>query len=142
MLQTNENIRGESMLYLNLDENNYLLSVASIGGGIPADIDLAEYDLTGSRIRAHKWENDTLIFDADRYAEIEQEQNKITHEEINKMIVAKIRERYDANEEFKMINIGITDSDNEQYQAYRAYVAECIAWGDTLERGAGSDVLP
>lgn len=61
------------MIYLNIDENNYLLSVATVGGGIVADIDLAEYDLAGDRIRAHKWENDTLIFDADRYAEIEVE---------------------------------------------------------------------
>lgn len=56
--------------FLNVDENNYLLSVASVGGGIQADIDLTEYDLTGDRINAYKWENDTLIFDAERYAEI------------------------------------------------------------------------
>lgn len=61
------------MIYLNLDENNYLLSVATVGYGIEADIDLNEYDLTGDRIRAYKWENKTLIFDADRYAEIEAE---------------------------------------------------------------------
>ena len=56
--------------FLNVDENNYLLSVASVGGGIQADIDLTEYDLTGDRITAYKWENDTLTFDAERYAEI------------------------------------------------------------------------
>ena len=61
------------MIYLNIDENNYLLSIAKVGGGIEAEIDLAEYDLTGDRIRAHKWENDTLIFDADKYAEIQAE---------------------------------------------------------------------
>ena len=59
------------MIYLNIDKNNYLLSVATVGGGIEADIDLDKYDLTGDRIRAHKWENDTLIFDADKYTEIE-----------------------------------------------------------------------
>lgn len=61
------------------------------------------------------------------------ESETLTHEEINKMIVAKIREQYDVNEEFKMINIGIADPENEQYKAYRSYVSECIAWGDTLE---------
>lgn len=61
------------------------------------------------------------------------EQTTPTHEEINEMVVAKIREQYDVNEEFKMINLGIADPGNEQYQAYRAYVAECIAFGDTLE---------
>lgn len=59
------------MIYLNIDENNYLLSIAKVGGGIEAEIDLTEYDLTGDRINAHKWENDTLIFDADKYAEIQ-----------------------------------------------------------------------
>ncbi len=61
------------MIYLNLDENNYLLSVASVGVGIEADINLDEYDLTGYRIRAHKWDGKALIFDTDRYAEIEAE---------------------------------------------------------------------
>ena len=58
-------------IYLNVDDNNYLLSVATVGKGIEADLNLEEYDLTGSRIRAHKWENNTLIFDADRLAEVE-----------------------------------------------------------------------
>ena len=61
-------------MYLTLDENNYLLSIASVGGGIEADIDLSAYDLTGNRINAHKWENNTLIFDAEKFAEIEAEQ--------------------------------------------------------------------
>ncbi len=58
-------------VYLGIDENNYLLYVASIGGGIEAEIGLAEYDLSGDRIRAHKWDGEKLTFDADRYAEIE-----------------------------------------------------------------------
>ena len=67
------------MIYLNIDENNYLLSVATIGGGIEADIDLTEYDLTGDRINAHKWENDILIFDADKYAEIKADREAVTN---------------------------------------------------------------
>lgn len=62
--------------FLNLDENNYLLSVASVGGGIQADIDLTEYDLTGDRIRAYKWENNKLTFDSERYAEITKDKDK------------------------------------------------------------------
>ncbi len=61
------------MIYINIDENNYLLSIATVGGGIKAEIDLENYDLTGDRIRAYKWENNTLIFDADKYAEIQAE---------------------------------------------------------------------
>lgn len=64
------------MIFLNLDENGYLLSVAKVGGGIEAEIDLTEYDLTGDRIRAHKWDGESLIFDADRFAEIEAEQEE------------------------------------------------------------------
>lgn len=56
--------------YLNLDENNYLLSIATIGEGVKAEINLDKFDLSGDRISAHKWENDTLLFDAERYAEI------------------------------------------------------------------------
>lgn len=70
------------MIYLNLDENNYLLSVATIGGGVAAEIDLDNYDLSGDRIRAHKWEDNTLTFDADKYAEIEAE--KAVEEEAEK----------------------------------------------------------
>lgn len=61
------------MIYLNVDESGYLLSVSKICGGIETNIDLTAYDLTGDRIRAHKWENETLLFDTDRYAEIEAE---------------------------------------------------------------------
>ena len=62
-----------SKYYLSLDENNYLLSVATVGGGIEADIDLSNYDLSDNRILAHKWDGKSLVFDADRYAEIETE---------------------------------------------------------------------
>lgn len=59
--------------YLNLDENNYILSIAEIGEGVEAELNLADYDLSGYRINAHKWDGETLVFDADRYAEIEAE---------------------------------------------------------------------
>lgn len=56
--------------FLNLDEEGYLLSVASIGGGTEAEIDLSKYDLSGDRISAHKWENKKLVFDEAKHAEI------------------------------------------------------------------------
>ena len=61
------------MMYLNVDKNNYLLSVATVGGDIEADIDLTALDLTGDRIRAHKWDGETLVFDSDRLEEIKNE---------------------------------------------------------------------
>lgn len=59
-----------------------------------------------------------------------------THEEINSMVVEKIREKYDINEEFKMINLGIADPTNEDYITYREYVQSCIEWGNELETEA------
>lgn len=59
----------------------------------------------------------------------------LTHEEINAMVVTKIREKYDVNEEFKIVNLGISDSTNEEYIAYRNYVEECVKWGNALENG-------
>ena len=42
------------MYYLNLDEENYLLSVNKVDNGdTAADIDLDDYDLAGIRINAH-----------------------------------------------------------------------------------------
>lgn len=54
---------------------------------------------------------------------------KLTREMINRQVVAKIRERYSIDEEFKMINYGIIDPDNSEYREYRKYVEECRAWG-------------
>ena len=60
----------------------------------------------------------------------------LTHEEINEMVVSKIREKYDVNEEFKMINLGISNPINEHYIAYREYVQECVNWGNELENNS------
>lgn len=67
------------MYYLNLDENNYLLSIASVGGGVKADINLSDYDFSGVRINAYKWENAMLTFDEDRFAALKEE--SLTQEE-------------------------------------------------------------
>lgn len=58
-----------------------------------------------------------------------------THEEINAMVVNKIREKYSINDEFKMINLGIGNPQDEEYLEYREYVLECKTWGDNLEKG-------
>lgn len=58
-----------------------------------------------------------------------------THDEINQLIVSKIREKYSVNDEFKMVNLGLSNPDSEDYKTYRAYVEECIEWGDSLNVG-------
>ena len=65
--------------YLYIDKNNYLEAIATVGEGIKANLEFSDYDFSGGRLNAYKWENDTLIFDADRYAEIEAE-NKVQKE--------------------------------------------------------------
>ncbi len=55
------------------------------------------------------------------------------HEEINAMVVSKIREKYDINEEFKMTNLGIVNPENQDYVEYRNYVQECVDWGNAQE---------
>lgn len=64
------------MYYLNLDEDNYLLSIAEVGGGIKADINLTDYDFSGVRINAYKWENNSLTFDEERFETLEEERIK------------------------------------------------------------------
>ena len=70
------------MYFLNLDENNYLLSISDIGGGVEADIKLADYDFTGIRLNAYKWESDALVFDEERFNILEAE--RIAQEEAEK----------------------------------------------------------
>lgn len=55
--------------------------------------------------------------------------------EIDAAVVAKIRERYDANEELKMLRLGITDPENADFATYNAYVEECRAWGRSQKDG-------
>ena len=64
------------MIFLNVDENNYLLSVATVGNGIETNINIDDFDLSGDRIGAHKWDGETLIFDEEKYAEIKAEETK------------------------------------------------------------------
>ena len=61
------------MYYLNLDENGYLLSVfrtAESPENVPGVESLEGLDLTGCRIRAHRWDGEKLTLNEDRLAEL------------------------------------------------------------------------
>lgn len=58
-------------------------------------------------------------------------------ESINAQVVTKIREKYDINEEFKMVNIGIEDQEDPEYISYREYVDECRNWGEEEKKKFG-----
>lgn len=60
-----------------------------------------------------------------------------TIQEIDAQVVQKIRERYDENEEYKMLRLGILDSTNVDFLAYNTYVEECRAWGQSEKQKYG-----
>lgn len=62
----------ETRYYLNLDSEGWLLSVSTIGSGTYIT-SLDEFDLSGYRISAHRWNGTTLVFDEEKYAELEEE---------------------------------------------------------------------
>lgn len=66
-------------------------------------------------------------------------QRLYSHDEINSMIVDKIRIKYNVNEELKLINLGILNPQNTDYVSYRNYVSECILWGDEIEKEQGEE---
>jgi hypothetical protein len=98
---------------------------------LPPKSGYVEVDISGKRM--YKNINDGSIIDPDDI----HKSTSLTHEEINKMVVDKIRERYDMNEEFKMINLGISDATNTDYISYRQYVETCVNWGNELELNGG-----
>lgn len=55
----------------------------------------------------------------------------ITEADIDAEVVAKIRERYDINEECKMLRLGVINPENAEFVAYNTYVEECRAWGQS-----------
>ena len=77
----------EERIYLNLDGDGYLLSLyeaadpepgTSGGTAGPCVTSLGGLDLAGDRIRAHRWDGETLVFDAERWAQIETEEQEQT----------------------------------------------------------------
>lgn len=59
------------MFYLNLDTDSYLLSVSKTNTGGPSVESLEGFDLSGHRIRAHRWTGEKLVLDEDKLAELD-----------------------------------------------------------------------
>ena len=63
-------------LYVNLDKDGYVLSVCSNElEGMPS-IDSGDYDFSGCRLSAYRWNGKALVLDEDRLAELEQEEQE------------------------------------------------------------------
>lgn len=61
------------VIYLNLDADNYLLSVSKTNTGGPSVKSLDGFDFSGHRIRAHRWDGEKLVLDETRLAELDAE---------------------------------------------------------------------
>ena len=60
-----------------------------------------------------------------------------TIQEIDNQVVKKIRERYDGNEEYKMLRFGIINPLNPYFITYNNYVEECRQWGQSEKQKYG-----
>lgn len=54
------------------------------------------------------------------------------NKEADQAVISKIREIYDVNEEFKIINLGVLDKNNKEYVAYRLKVEGFKAQADSF----------
>lgn len=79
---------NEKRIYLNLDDNGYLLSTFSlIQSGDDVEVSapyinsLDGLDLSGDRIMAYHWNGEELVFDEDKYADISGETQRRENEE-------------------------------------------------------------
>lgn len=75
-------------------------------------------------------------FDGENWVDKE---NEITLEEIDSMVVKKIRERYDVNEEYKMLRLGVLNKKNPLFVEYNKYVEECRVWGESEKERIGTN---
>ena len=48
---------------------------------------------------------------------------------IDKKIIAKIRQRYNIDQECEMLRLGILDVNNAEFQSYNTFVETCLNWG-------------
>lgn len=61
--------------------------------------------------------------------------------EIDKQVVDKIREKYDENEEMKMLRLGVLNPQDENFVAYDKYIEECREWGRKEKEKIQEEVL-
>jgi|GEM_PF-3449161 len=67
-------------------------------------------------------------------SEMTKEPELTEREKINVKVVAKIRERYSVDDEFKMHRLGLQDQKNIEYLKYLNYVQQCIDWGNNEKK--------
>jgi len=75
-----------------------------------------------------------LIFDIPKEKQKSEPIQTRTREQINAQVVAKIREKYSIDDEFKMHRLGMQDKNNLEYLKYINYVQQCIDWGENEKK--------
>lgn len=114
------------MLFIQTDKTISNAPLQGVEGHIVDNIELE------GKIRSN-YPNFDFVVDADGnltdVTPTEPPEPVITEADIDRQVVAKIRERYDVNEECKMLRLGILNPENAEFFAYNAYVEECRAWG-------------
>lgn len=109
---------------LNLDTNNYVLSIAHTQND-SIELDLSIYDL--KHLSCYRIVNDTLVLDENKLAETiakeEQEKIKQKENEYPSKVVELIRQKYSINDEISILRQ--RDEKPSEYQEYFEYCEEC-----------------
>ena len=63
-------------------------------------------------------------------------ESNLTREQIKKLVVAKIRQKYSINDEMKLQRCGILDLQNVEFATYNKYVENCRIYGNELKSQA------
>lgn len=109
---------------LNLDVNNYVLSIAHTQND-NVELDLSLYDL--KHLSCYRLINDTLVLDENKLSETiakeEQETIKQKEKEYSNKVAELIRKKYSINDELAILRQ--RDEKPSEYQEYFAYCEEC-----------------
>lgn len=115
-------------MYFNLDNNGYALSVSKtpVSGGVKYDA--SGLDLSGDRLRAHRWDGEKLILDETRLAELEQ-QSAATQQTIEKaMYDAAVQQEIQAA--LLSAQVNTLDVDDDTALRWRSFYPEWKAGAD------------
>lgn len=129
------------MIFLNLDDNGYLASYFTNDSvtdnlledsplyGLPHVDDLNDYDLSGNRFRAHYWDGESLVFDNNRFLELEAETNAM--EKYN--VIAGLKEKL-SETDYVIIKImeGVATVDE-----YKDIIAQRQKWREQINELGG-----
>lgn len=118
-------------MYFNLDNNGYALSASKTPVSGAVEYDASGLDLSGERLRAHRWDGEKLILDETRLAELEQ-QSAAAQQTIEKaMYDAAVRQEIQAA--LLSAQVNTLDVDDDTALRWRSFYPEWKAGTDCTE---------